>query len=1058
MSRAPRSGAWRGAVCLLAALAATALCRAERLPIRHFTSQEGLAHDTISHIFRCSRGYLWFSTALGLSRFDGRSFVTYGSADGLFDMGLGRTIEDPRGFYWVATWGRGLYRLDPFENDLARAFHNIPIGEDMLSNRVHTVLADRQGRLWAGTIAGLYVSDRADESASFRQVDLRPAGLDAPGFRIRTLLEDREGTLWIGGTEGLLRLTPAGLTQRPVLPDSEVPVHGLMQDRAGRIWVGHERGLTIFVPGDRGGSTGAWFAGATTPIVPGGPMPLPSAPGETWAYDLSRLERTNPVVSSILETSDGSIWWTGTQRGHLFRLQEGEVRVFDPDDGLSEQNSALAEDSEGNLWIGSLIGGAKRLRLGGFHAYGRSDGLDYLGHAIVFDAGSEGTAVHADDRLYRLAGDRFVSIVPRVPRMGWIGIGELQQRVLKDRMGQWWFGTADGVHRFPAGTTTGELERTRPETVYRTDTQGSGESVTVLMEDSRGDVWIGLSPHSLIRWERRTGRLRRYGEAEGLPPAAVRSLVEDRAGNIWVGCFGALARLRGDRAEVFSVEHGLAEGTYTYFYRDDSGRLWITRGGATRVDDPTAERPAFRRYSMEDGLTTNRVSCFTEDRWGRIYIGSVSGIDRLEPDTGRITHFSSADGLSNDDVEWAHRSRDGSLWFAARQGISRLVPALDAPRGPPPGVQIRAVAIAGAPQPLALLGQRAVEGLRVAQAQNRVQVDFGTISFASGRAPRFQYLLEGRGVEWSPPSDVPGVQLAGLAPGSYRLLVRAMDAEGRVSPEPASVSFVVLPPFWRTWWFGAASALLIAGLLVSLHRRRVARVVELERVRTRIATDLHDDVGSSLTQIAILSEVTLRDLKTRGEGAPDRLERIAGISRALVDSMSDIVWSINPAADRLADLLYRMRRFATDLFAAGGVRFRFIAPEAGLGETLDADVRRQAYLVFKESLNNAVRHSGCTEVEIRVLVEHDRLILSVRDNGSGFDPRDPRPENGGQGMESMLHRARRLGGTLHVDSRPGGGTSIELTLPLKRPRGAAGRATMGRGPTNAGGAQRAIGK
>jgi len=200
-------------------------------------------------------------------------------------------------------------------------------------------------------------------------------------------------------------------------------------------------------------------------------------------------------------------------------------------------------------------------------------------------------------------------------------------------------------------------------------------------------------------------------------------------------------------------------------------------------------------------------------------------------------------------------------------------------------------------------------------------------------------------------------------------------------------------------------------------------------VRTRIATDLHDDVGSSLTQIAVLSEVARRNINGSAEAASAPLSRIADLSRELVDSMSDIVWSINPQRDHLSDLAYRMRRFAGDVFTARDIDFDFTAPEPGDDIALPAEVRRQIFLISKECVHNAVRHAACTHVEMVFRMERGQIVLRIADNGRGF----ALAENGqGQGLASIEQRARELGTRLKVSSEPGRGTVVELRVPLKR--------------------------
>jgi signal transduction histidine kinase len=258
--------------------------------------------------------------------------------------------------------------------------------------------------------------------------------------------------------------------------------------------------------------------------------------------------------------------------------------------------------------------------------------------------------------------------------------------------------------------------------------------------------------------------------------------------------------------------------------------------------------------------------------------------------------------------------------------------------------------------------------------------------------------------------------------------VRALNSEGAVSPRPASIAFVILPPVWLRWWFQLLAVAVAGATIYWLHHYRVTRLLELERVRTRIATDLHDDIGSSLSQIAILSEVANRHVDSAHPNLAEPLTDIAGISRELVDSMSDIVWAIDPERDHLDDLVHRMRRFASDVFSPRDVRLEFQSPAGSQNLQMGADLWRQIFLIFKESVHNVVRHSSATGVSVDFQIEHGWLNLKIEDNGGGFDTVG---ESDGHGLRSMRERARNMGGDIGIQSGPAG-TTVTLRVPVGR--------------------------
>ncbi|HJU57100.1 MAG TPA: two-component regulator propeller domain-containing protein, partial [Pyrinomonadaceae bacterium] len=600
-----------------------------------------------------------------------------------------------------------------------------------------------------------------------------------------------------------------------------------------------------------------------------------------------------------------------------------------------------------------------------------------------------------------------------------------------------------GLVRFGKAGRFEELAQRKPRAVYTSRDGLLDDAAFMLFEDSRGDMWVstvGGNDKGLVKWERATNTFRVYGASDGLPPLAPTNsptaFEEDNAGRLWIGFNdGGLLRYAGGRFEQFTADDGLPSGAITALHRDQLGRLWIAtnQGGLSRVDDTSEKRPRFKTYTTDEGLSSNNVRCVTEDLDGRIYAGTARGVDRLDPATGRLRHYTLGEGLVNDFLTTAFRDREGALWFGTLNGLSRLVPKPEQHPQPTPAL-IGGLRIAGLLFPLSELGVANVPFLELGPGQNQVQVDFFAVSHRPGEDLRYQYMLEGAERDWGAPTAQRNVTYATLQPGSYTFKVRSINADGVVSPEPATFSFTILPPVWQRWWFLALAAIIMTAVVYLTYRYRVRRLLEIERVRTRIATDLHDDIGASLSQIAILSEVANQRVGRDGASVTEPLELIANTSREMVDTMSDIVWAINPRRDRLSDLTHRMRRFASDILAARDIRFRFTAPPDEKVLKLGADLRREVYLMFKESVNNLAKHSACTEAELEISVVGDWLIVKVSDNGKGFDTgaagNGHHDGMGGHGLHSLRQRALALGGSFEVESLKGRGTTVTLKVPL----------------------------
>ena len=413
------------------------------------------------------------------------------------------------------------------------------------------------------------------------------------------------------------------------------------------------------------------------------------------------------------------------------------------------------------------------------------------------------------------------------------------------------------------------------------------------------------------------------------------------------------------------------------------------------------------------------------------YIGTGRGIDRIDPASGRIS-TTSAPGSPPAPFA-AVRA------VTARCGLPR--PPVSAPV-PGPTCQPRHRSSCRPQRRPSQPSPRLANRTHCSSVgENTTQIDFVALGFSHGEELRYQYRLEGADDAWSKPSTQRTVNYASLASGSYRFLVRAVNSDAMVSDTPASLTFTVLPPIWWRWWFITLVALAVAACAYMLHRVRVARLMEVVQMRTGIATDLHDDIGANLTRIAILSEVARRQQPLGDADRPvdQSLSSIARIARESVAGMSDIVWAISPDRDNLGDLVRKMREHVEEVFAVRNLGVLFNPPAAGLPLKLDSSLRRDFYLIFKEAVNNAARHSGCSKIAVDFRADRAHLCLAVTDDGSGFDVAS---ESDGHGLVSMRQRAKRLGTTLEVDSRVGHGTTITLTIVIEA--GSSGRRSTGK--------------
>ena len=927
--------------------------------------------------------------------FDGYAFANYTTHDGLPDRRISDICETSEGILFVAT-ASGLCRLEPRGHPGAALFAYVPLGDDPKTNEVNDLLADASGAVWVATEGGLYWLQSSDGTWTGTRIETGSDG------SVMALAADLWGGLWLcSDNEARLRW-PDGRVDRYSLAGTALGgAPTLKVDRDGTLWIGTRLGVGRSAP----------RPSADTPLAISEVRPDKAAGPWGWG-------------NAFLRSRDGTMW-LGMNPG-LWRVSnETFTRQLAIDEVCDRTINDLAEDRDGNLWLATSCG-AIRIDRYGFSSYSVADGLTEK--AVVSVATSANADVIVTTRavgpiVHRFDGVRFHAVAPNVPKAAYYGWG-WGQTIMQDHEGAWWVPTQAGLHRYPRANWPEEALRARPESIY------SDAEVFRVMEDSRGDVWFAtVVKRRLFRWERATGRVIDQSTVSDIGSESdITALAETRDGAIWVGTGnGELFRFRNAHHDRMTGADGVPVGWIRALYVDDLGRLWIasSRGGLARVENPTGDHPVFASYTMRDGLASDNIWSIVSDSWGRIYVGTPRGVDRLDLATGRIKHYTPADGLEAGSPQCAVRDRAGRLWFGSQFGLSRLDPEPERPREPPRTL-VTGLRAAGIVQPVSALGEMKIPSFEVGPGESSVSVEFLGLAARLGEDILYQYRLDGAAEDWTAPAAERTVTFASLAPGSYRFLVRAIDSEGVVSPDPAEVAFTVLAPVWQRWWFLALVAVILCGAAFAFYRYRVAQLLAIERVRTRISTDLHDDIGANLTRIAILSEVAKYRLAEEPASAGDPLSSIARISRESVASMSDIVWAINPKKDSVDDLVSRMRRLADETFASRGIELDFRGPEHERALKLGHETRRQVFLFFKEAVTNVLRHSECARVEIVVSADRSRLTVSVADDGRGFDTGE---SSEGNGLESMQKRARALFGECSIESAPGRGTTVTLSVP-----------------------------
>jgi signal transduction histidine kinase/streptogramin lyase len=688
---------------------------------------------------------------------------------------------------------------------------------------------------------------------------------------------------------------------------------------------------------------------------------------------------TNDVVRSLLVDRGGQVW-IGTDTGGLTRLKPRRAHNFPLPGRADASIGPIVDDGDGGLWVGATCGGLLHFREGAFRVYDRSAGLP---HECVW-------ALHRDPDgtlwigtmgggLARLRHGVF-STFNASPATA------LVHAIKRDRAGRLWVGANNGLNLFDNGRFTTFV----PDPAF--------PDVSTIAEDHTGALWLG-GRHGVRRFK--DGRVTAtYTTADGLSHNQVRAIHEDADGALWIGTYGGgLNRLQDGHITTYGLDEGLPDVAVSRIIEDERGDLWMSGNrGVYRV----------ARRQLND-LAAGRITKVTS-----VTYGTADGMVIEETNGGQPAGW---------------RTADGHFWFPTIKGLVRIDAGPTA--APRPPTFIERASVNGAEVAVAALGA-------LGPGRTDAEIHFTAVDLGAAEKTRFRYRLHPYDPDWIQAGTRRVAYYTQIPPGRYRFEVEATDSDGAWSGAPAVVPLVVVPRWWQRLELQTAGALALLAATgfgaraVSLRRARarfsaLERERALDRERTRIARDLHDELGSQLTRIALIA--------SRGDG--EQRSPVAQAVQDAVRTMGELVWSVDARRDSVDSFATYAAQFAEQHLEAAGIRCRLnIDPDLGDRE-LHADMRRNLFLAFKEALNNAVRHARASQVTVTIASTGDVLTVAVTDDGRGLPGQaDGTREDGsrGNGLDNMRARIESLGGDVRLGAPPGGGTQVTFRLFLRQPR------------------------
>ncbi len=910
------------------------------------------------------------TAAFGASATPGVVVRVWQSQDGLPSNVVRSVIQSTDGYLWVAT-AEGIARFDGFEFELIEP-------DDQLRRyrlAYSRLFATSGGRVWAATYQGGLLVSQGKLLKSILNDKRKPN----PPI-VTQLVEDKSGAVWfrrgvetgrIGDDGSLLETAPSDEVEKLMEEDLR------LQKEKGRTM---ESGSNPILKDAAGRMWTAGSAGGLTISEEGRPLIAVEFPqrGKSFGVNEMMLDR------------EGNVWVASPVNG-LARVRHARVEVPDIDGNLVERSfSALLEDRSGAWWIANRRGGMIRW------TPGETQRIDFTSPAA---------------RAFRPAAALF-----------------------EDRDSRLWVASRDGsVFLRENGNFNPQFTKTQVPSKVRSITQ-----------DTSGTIWFG-GTQGLASLS--NGQVRQFKKEDGVPNLDLTVVQSFPGGGILAGSSNGQVLL-GDFTGFATIaspdvtNHQSVSGILAV----SSKEVWVaTLGSGLHLWNGES----WLSFGANDGLPDMRLTCVLLDARNHIWLGSLGGIIRAErgellarfrsPES--VVHWlrlDHTDGLPSREciggfqpTGW--RAKDGMLWFPTGGGVVRVRPDLVERNRVAPPIYLQSARANG------VLHTASVGPVTTDPGRARLEFRFVGLSFSAPEKTTYRARLKGLDDSWRELGNQRVAAFEAVPPGKYTFEVMAVNGDGVRSIEPARVPVIVNPHLWQTAWFYlTTSALVLLGaagvgwfgarlrMKTRIHELKIRSAREAER--SRIARDLHDDLGASLTEISILAALAAED----AEKTPlhPSLDQLSAKAKHVVSSLDEIVWAVNPREDTLRSLVEYLTAFAREFLDIARIPLRVdVGPEIP-DHPLIASQRHCIFLAAREALNNIVKHAEASEVHLHASVSHQRLEIAISDNGRGFEPDYAA---GGNGLGNLRARMQEAGGDCRIETRRSRGTAVFLTLPLHSP-------------------------
>ena len=983
-----------------------------------FTRNNFLVSNQVNCIVQDKKKFMWFATSNGIQRFDGNRWLWLtqqkNATTSLPDNNVEWLFEDRQDRFWVQTSSAVcLLNRNNFE------FTNITIDwlPEHKNHELLSLVALKDGRVWLSLAGGglYYYNDTSKHFVAAAKI------IPASFYTIYQLAYDSiQRQYFLGTDKGIvLYNVPArafyhaqfnpkhiGLLQ---FPPSQKSNQSLYLNDSAQLWFSNgnthaaydtRRNTIIFCDSSNNGGV----TGYTT-----------DRSGVTWGYGLT-------ITKMNLGT------------GKMEPIEQTPDQLY----GINFQNAGyLMEDSENTYWIATTHGvfiynrfqqqffqhSIKSYATGNFLKHINVWGFIELADSSTVALTTRGEGLYFFDKKLNQLPKRF-NLAPYGNAKSWVNI----RCGLRDRDNHLWVACEKGplLHLY--------LESGKVEAVQ--DSLFDKAGIYSMVADKHGNLWMGSFRHMILRRDAASGKLTQIialpEHLRGLDN--VFSLYYDGDKYLWA------ATSRSGLVKI-NTETNAVEKIYTNqpgnLKSIPSSQVFTVTG--TSYDELMLSTPIgiavmdiatenFHLLNTADGLPDNNVASMVKGKNRHLWFASDNGISKMKLNGMNVTSYGMLEGLTNEsfNIGAAAALTDGRMLFGHNEGFISVDPAIYLKEAPQENVSITGIRLFDK-----YLDADSVlhdkRGLVLRYSQNFLTIEFSNMSFVNRAHSSYYYQLEGVDKEWISSNGLPQAVYTYLPGGTYTFKVKCVTRNGAISDTITSFKIKIIPPVWKQWWFYVLALVVMSALIYLFLRTRYKHKMEEERGRNRIAKDLHDDMGSTLSTINILSEMAKTKIDTDIPTTKKFIHQISDNSNRIMESLDDIVWNIDTANDTMENTLSRMREFAGNLLEARGINYSFKEDERIKWISLDLGRRHDFFMIFKEAVNNLAKYSECNTVTIDVMAQKNTLVLMISDDGRGFEQN---AQFEGNGLSNMQHRAAALRGALTIESELNKGTRIKLIIPL----------------------------